>query len=429
MNKQTLILTLFEKQVIRNIVINNKGKLIRSLSDNFDLIIFTNIEHYLILNNLFIQLEISGARIQNVKPIKLNLLYKFLNVFAKNMNSSSSNIWSRNRNYALKNFSLLGLYVRNLINLLFAKYKFFHYVLRFMMKHLVYSRDLNVSKNIKNAELIILTSVTNFLWDVPIGQIASRNKKKIIAIPRSWDNFTSHGALRINPNYIYSFSPIMTQYLINYHFIEKKLIVEVKNPAYDNQDHKLRSQVLNSSPNKKILYACMGTYLYEQESMFIELLSKKVKDFGLELEILKHPKFETRNIEGLNFTVIPYDEFSSNDLLQRYLSKFRLILTAGSSIAIDCHNYGLEFYCVFIEDKNIDYWRSVNRYADTVEHFSDFLAMNDVKVVNNANQLVKELKKLDSNPIYDNRIFRDYSYQTPNLTDALIRNVRYMIHP
>ncbi len=429
MSKQTIILTLFEKQIIRNIIVNNKGQLIKNLATEYDLIIFTNTELFSILNDLFTKLELPDVTIQSVRALKSNFLYKFLSVFAKNMNSSSSNKWSRNRNFSLKSFTIFGLFIRNSINLIFAKHKFFHRILRCMMKYLVSSRELGISKIINKSELIILTSVTNFIWDVPIGQIASRKKKKIIAIPRSWDNFTSHGALRIKPNIIFSFSPEMTKYLINYHFISKKLIFEVKNPAYDNKDNKQNNEIFKSSSERKLLYACMGTYLYEQEITFIEILNKKAKDFGFELEILKHPKFLTDTPKGINTNVIPYDEFSSLDLLQKYLSEYRIVITAGSSIALDCFNYGIEFFCVFIEDSKIDYWRSIKRYIDTVEHFADFLTLHNVNIVYDIEHLSTELEKLSANMFKENRIHEYIKIQTPSLTDAVLSTIHHIIRP
>jgi hypothetical protein len=302
-------------------------------------------------------------------------------------------------------------------------------MLRVLMRYLVYCRDPDISKVIRESNIIILTSVTNFTWDVPIGQIAARKKIKIIAIPRSWDNFTSHGAIRVKPHKIFSFSASMTRYLITYHFFNHAQIIEVRNPAYDYEYYKPIKNSLNPSRSKKILYACMGSYLHENESIFINHLSNIVKKSGFELEILMHPKFETSLVNGIHCNVIPYDKFSTVDLLKQHLSQFRLILTAGSSIAIDCYNYGLDFCCIFIEVLPIDYWRSILRYVDTVEHFSDFLAIHDVRVLKNFNQIAIELESLESNQIYKSKTATDKSDHTPLIKDALLTTINCILSP
>ena len=184
----------------------------------------------------------------------------------------------------------------------------------------------------------------------------------------------------------------MTKYLINYHFIDQSKIVEVRNPAYDNRSYVSQNSVFERVENRKILYACMGSFLFEQEASFINELSQMLCKLGFNLEILKHPKFDTPGLIKQKNTVIPYSNHSSADLLQAHLSKYELILTAGSSIALDCVNYDLEVVCIFIETIPIHYWRSVKRYTDHVEHFSDFLKENNVKVFMEFDSFAKELQ-------------------------------------
>ncbi len=418
---------MFENQIIRNIILNNKGKLLKTLVNNFEVIILTNAELNETVKNILGKLELRDITIEIVEVIKQNLFYNLLNVFAKNMNASSSNIWSRNRNYALKNFSFIGLLIRGAINVLFAKHRFFHKALRVFMMYLANTKQLKLTKAIEKSDIVILTSTTNFRWDLPIGQIAARRKKKIIAIPRSWDNFTSHGAIRIKPDIIYSFSPSMSKYLIDYHFFDELQIIEVKNPAYDNKDL-LSYKVLEQPQARKILYACMGSYLYEQESIFIEHLFEKVSQAGFDLEVLKHPKFETPSISGINYKLISYEEFSTRDLLQEHLSQYRLVLTAGSSIALDCYNYDVDFICVFVENLAIDYWRSIKRYTDTVEHFLDFLADNNVKVLTDLDQIQIELTKMNTQRSKRMDALKHADEQVPFISDEILKTIYSIIN-
>lgn len=393
--KRKIVFTLFEAQAMRNIIFNNEGLLLKNLMHNFSVTVFTNKELSFLVLKLFRTLEIDNVDIKIIQKFHPNFVYKCLSVIARNMNVSTSNKWSRNRNYALGNFSLIGLIGRRIIHKLFAGSKFMHEFLRRFITRSCSINDLDLHNVLNQCEILILTSATNFVWDVPIGQIASKKNKFIISIPRSWDNFTSHGALRLNPDLVFSFSPVMTKHLVNYHFINEQNILEVSNPAYDNKKLIPLNNATIRSKRKKILYACMGSFLYEQESLFIKQLLTYVNENGFELEILEHPKFKTQRVKNVDYKVIPYEKFSTDDLLQKYLSKFRLILTAGSSIALDCYNYNLNFMCTFVESKPIKYWLSVKRYTDSVEHFSDFLITNRVKVLNDFDQVKVEIGNLN----------------------------------
>ena len=134
------------------------------------------------------------------------------------------------------------------------------------------------------------------------------------------------------------------------------------------------------------------------------------KKNGFELSVLEHPKFKSLKVKGAQYQVIPYEKFAKTDLLQKYLSGFNLILTAGSSIALDCHNYNLNYMCTFIESKPIKYWLSVKRYTDSVEHFSDFIVSNRVKVLEDFNQVEMVISNLKSNSAWKS----DRSTKTDN---------------
>ena len=424
MKKTKIVVTLFENQIMRNLIINNNGKLLIDLVNNYDVIILTHSDLEVKLMDLLKRLNVQDVTVEVVDNLHQNISYKLLGVFARNMNGSSSNSWSRNRSYALEYYSLPGFIFRKIINKLFAKRRSAHKILRSLMKRLASIRQLKLDITLDSCEIVVLTSATNFKWDVIIGQIASRKKKKIVALPRSWDNFTSHGALRINPDKIYSFSKVMSKYLNDYHFINQDKIVEIKNPAYDNKIDMLMPKKSELLQSKKILYACMGSYLFEQESILIEELSRMSSKIGLDLEILMHPKFETDFSQNICSKRIPYETFSNQNLLQEYLSTFRLVLTAGSSIALDCYNYGIDFSCLFIETLPIEFSRSVKRYTDSVEHFTDFIAFNQVKVISDYDELAIRLDSLSNPKCYETYdVVQEVCNTTRSISDELVSTI------
>jgi hypothetical protein len=113
--------------------------------------------------------------------------------------------------------------------------------------------------------------------------------------------------------------------------------------------------------------------------------------------------------------------------LQEYLSTFRLVLTAGSSIALDCYHYNVQFFCVFIETLPIDSSRSVNRYFDSVEHFTEFIALNKVKVLTSYDQLAKQLTTLDHGKFETDYVTAEVCETTPMISEELVRTIYSML--
>ena len=133
-----------------------------------------------------------------------------------------------------------------------------------------------------------------------------------------------------------------------------------------------------------------------------------------------HPKFETDFSQNIRSKRIPYETFSNQNLLQEYLSTFRIVLTAGSSIALDCYNYGIDFSCLFIETLPIEFSRSVKRYTDSVEHFTDFIAFNQVKVISDYDELAIRLDSLSNPQCYETYdVVQEVCNTTRSISDEL----------
>ena len=110
---------------------------------------------------------------------------------------------------------------------------------------------------------------TTYDFDIRVGTLAKQRKVFIVGMPRSWDNFTSHGLIRVVPDFLivenkYLFDLVNTTQ--NMHLKEDKLFISGL-PHYDiykktTSPYVSREeffQKLNIDQNKKLfLYGAIG---------------------------------------------------------------------------------------------------------------------------------------------------------------------------
>jgi hypothetical protein len=387
--KRVILVTLFESQVVRNYLYNGRGKFFQEIKAKYEVIIITNVELAPRVKN-FIDEQFSQEPIEVItidKPIS-TFGYKLGQVFARCLNASKTNIWSIKRNAELGEFSHLGMMARLLINRLFSQNKNVIKLCRLLLKfnHGISERDV-YTLNSKVPNSVLLTSATNYDWDARLGSYCNQENIKLISIPRSWDNLTSHGILRYEPNYLFTFTEPMVRHAENFHFLTKTKVLSGQNPAYQYLELDLEDvRSRKSKQAYEIVYACTGEAIYSNE---IKLLMQmhdyfKKRTFNISVTVLEHPKFRYPNgikemLHNFVWVCLPYeDSFSNPSQLYEVLNSSDFVFTAGSSIVLDAlfvHKFPV---CVFIEVGNIKHWLSISRYTDTVQHFVEYLKESKV---------------------------------------------------
>jgi hypothetical protein len=405
LKKRVMLVTLFENQVIRNYVHNGQGEFFRELREKYEIIVLTNENLNSKVNNcLKIIFPRDPIEVISIDKPKSNFGYKVGQMLARCLNASESNTWSIKRNYELGQLSRTGMKIRKAINLLLSQKRSAVVVCRWLLKHSHGISKLDsLTLNSKKPDLVLLTSATNYDWDARLGSFCNQRKIKSITIPRSWDNLTSHGILRYEPSYLFTFTEPMSWHAKNFHFLTKTHILSAQNPAYHylKLDSKLTGN-LNSNNVNEIVYACTGEAIYTTELQLLNLIHNYLIESKIDVRftILEHPKFRYPDSTKEKFhkfiwICLPYEEsFSNPNKLYEILYSADYVLTAGSSIVLDTLLVNKVPICVFIEPRNSKYWLSILRYTDTVQHFVEYLRESNVIQIKNIFDLFEFFKEI-----------------------------------
>lgn len=374
----TVGLTLFESQIARNFLCVEKGNLVASLSDEFNVVIITNteLEEYV---NIFL------AR-HNLKGIEVS-------IFSKVSESWITRIFSSPLRWGIKSDALLvkanrkskkSRLVRLSYRSLVSKSQSTKKILRAAVALSLSQKKLSskfASQAPENLDFLISTSLTNFVEDYPVCLYFKRSGTKIIGTVRSWDNLTSHGSLYLEPNLFLSHSPWMSSIASGLHKIAKEKIVDWGTPPYlfsrfPNKSNRPQADLIDDS-KYKIVYASMGTGTNPDDKNFIDWLigiwHKLPSNYSL--TILQHPKFVVNPDQlprGINLVKFNYEQHSLGDYFS-FLSQQHLVICGGTSVILDCAFVEVPVVVVGFEIIEQQFWRSSLRYLDFMDHTMEFI--------------------------------------------------------
>ena len=91
--------------------------------------------------------------------------------------------------------------------------KFFRFLFYASFKYRFCTSNFYRSFNIMRTDLLFVTSLTNTWEDIPIAMHFKMNRARIIGTVRSWDNLTSHGIMRYEPDIICVFTEAMKKHV------------------------------------------------------------------------------------------------------------------------------------------------------------------------------------------------------------------------
>jgi hypothetical protein len=397
----TIIITLFEKQIIRNYT-SDDLKLISKLASTNKIFIFTSSQNFELLSNL-----VDGSHLTNIEIITLNLKkasFYLRAIFAllKWSHDSTTIV----REIRLKNSPFQFMFLKIFINYFLKNFNAFNSLLRFLVlknfNHEKFLVDLNTElhdSDLVNCKTVFITSLTN-RFDLQIALFAKVMHFKILGTVRSWDNLTSHGNLLVEPDIFYSHSQFMTDTLIEFHNFDPGKIVTITAPNYRETYRPLKLGN-KSNPPIKIGYGCMGSKINPDDKNFMIDFNNIAKQYSdKEFYIIQHPIFP-HSIDfdlSSNLKVLQFD-YEKINLTQYYneLSKLDLLVAGGSSILLDAAFIEIPIGYIAFEVVPQNYWVSALRYMDYVYHFHKFIELTGVRTIRSKNDLINIINHGDSN--------------------------------
>ena len=397
----TIAVTLFDEQVVRNYLINGAGSFFRDIGSVYKVLILTRSELLPVITEFLLPIrDLVDYRIYEISIPRSTFSYRILSLLARSLNHSSSNAWSIRRRYARGEISYLAKILRLQFNRAFSKNRAVIFIVRYIFKynHGISDSDCEILVSQK-IDLFFLTSATNFDWDSRIGSFCNRKRLKLICTPRSWDNLTSHGIMRYEPDIICVFTEAMKKHVKELHFFRKAEVQVIQSPAYQYLDSKKDfNGIRKPTQLTRILYACTGSLLYPDEVSTLYALHEycATRVEKVEVFILEHPKFRyprevIEDLPTFKWACFPYSkQKEGTGALLSLLKTCDVILSAGSSIALDALSIGKLPISLFIEHFAFEgryHWLSISRYRDSVQHFYEFIDEVKPKVITDLSEL------------------------------------------
>lgn len=393
----TILITLFEEQIIRN-YLSDDLQILKKFLVNNNVVIFTDKGNSEIIFNLLGDLSSNKVTIIIIENFRYSQIYKIcLSILRWSHNSSSiyREILSRSRNslrakiitpvrllihLLCKNSFLVGKIIRQLIFLTFNLEKF---------KKTVFSRYVDLE--FENFNSLFVTSLTNSK-DIQVALYAKKNGIKIIGTVRSWDNLSSHGRLILEPDIFYSHSEFMTDTLDKFHPYQNIEVHSLVAPNYRNIFLSQGKVSLKSMP-LKIGYVCMGNTANPDDYNFINSFNRLAEDFtDKKFCIIQHPKFahEINFKLNKNVEIFQFNYYDSS-LFDYYnaLSSFDLILGGGTSALLDASVLKIPIVYIGFEYQSHHFWTSSLRYMDHMHHTEEFIQKTNVKICKSYSELIR----------------------------------------
>jgi CDP-glycerol glycerophosphotransferase (TagB/SpsB family) len=278
-------------------------------------------------------------------------------------------------------------------------------------------------------DLVFVTGLTEFDFDVPIACEAKRRGIRLIGMTRSWDNFTSHGLTRVLPDRLVLQDEFLEEMAMRYQLVDPKQIPIsiVGTPHYDAYFHQrqaLRSREeffkeMQIDPKKRIiLYAAMGDFLFPYENqladVFEELARTKQVPEDVQFIYRPHPKFQTQveRIRNMQFVSVDEQTAEGTKTVQQEMEKWELdhlthllaysdvVLNTASTMALEGALFDKPVISIAFNgtEKNAPYWLSAERFFDCYTHFEDAVQTGSLPLAHSPRELAEQINTALAHP-------------------------------
>lgn len=421
---KTVFITLPETFIARNIFFTDFWPTFLELQKENKIVILTKPEKEITYKEIF---EKGNVEVVSIKFGSYGLWGKFVSWLAINGIDTHTNEWEKMRARE-RGTGLIHTFIKHFYTKTFGNLPFWKDFIRKLFISVKPEKSLVDVFNKYNPDIVFLTSLTNYDFDIRVGTLAKQRGVFIVGMPRSWDNFTSHGLIRVVPDFLivenkYLYDLVNT--VQNMRLKEENIFISGL-PHYDiykktTSPYVSREeflQKLNISQDKKvILYGAMGDYFVHEGEIgkIFERLSKSGKiDKDMHLLYRAHPRFEKQFEKMVNLSSVTPDsvamhigrdqagkeigEDDTKHLINSVLHS-EFIITSASTMAIDATSLGKPVICIAydLNIPNIRYWMSAKRFYDKYTHFEDLVSTGGVKVVRNDDELANAINSYTKN--------------------------------
>lgn len=347
--------------------------------------------------------------------------------------ASHTNLWSKMRSYQRGDSGLLVTIFKRVYTSTLGRISRWKIFLRWLLLFVPPNEGTRELYARYRPQLLFAPSLTQYDFDVPIAVEAKRRGTRIVGMVRSWDNFSSHGLLRVVPDLFILQNMFLREMAERYQALnEKRVPMKVIGvPHYDtyldiepileSRENFFRRMGLD--PKKKlILYGAMGDFLFPREGsmadVFEELVAAgKIKE-PAQVLFRAHPKFQSpleriktlRHVKpdrGATYLSGEMKSMEMEDKDTRHLINSiyhsDAIVSGASTIALDAVLLNKPTVVAAFDGKtkNVSYWDSVRRFYDCYTHFEAFMEASRVPRADTKEELAEYINAAFIQKVYD----------------------------
>lgn len=345
---------------------------------------------------------------------------------------SKTNLWSKMRSYERDHSTFFATYFKRAHTALLGDWDGYKRFLRQRILRLTSDPSAKKLFDAVKPDVLITLSLTNFDFDIPITREARKRAVPILGMARSWDNFSSHGLLRMIPDQLYIQNVFLKDMAAQYQALTERDVpmTIVGLPHYDAYagactktiSRERFCELYGLDPNKKIiLYGAMGDFLFPEEPGMADVLEHVIEEgkIGTPAQALYrvHPKFQSalERIEGMKHVkAMKPDSYVTNDAAsglsneELYLAALchaDVVVSGASTVAIDATVVGKRVICVAFDgttpEHEVLYWHSVKRFYDSYTHFEALMDTGVILRADTPEMLAEEVNECFAHPTPD----------------------------
>lgn len=393
----TILITLFESQIIRNYLSNN-AQFLKEISTHNNVVIVTDKKHSPVIHSFLNSVDFDKLTIIEFDYSEYSYIFKFCSSILKWSHKSSSifrEILSRSES---SKKAKIVMPIRMLIHLTLKRSLWIDQIFRLiilktfdLVKFTEYLNTQVVKPGLVEYKSVFITSLTN-LKDIHVVLYAKRMNIKTIATVRSWDNLSSHGRLIADVDIFYSHSNFMSELIREFHPHDEFEVHTLVAPNYQ-QNYILGNQTKPLKNFLKIGYSCMGPKVNPDDYNFINEFNALAKNFSQQtFFIIQHPMYphDIKFQLNKNVRVIQYG-YDQTSLQEYYkdLRTFDLIIGGGTSAILDAAVLEIPVVYIGFEYKTHKYWSSALRYMDYLYHFDKFIEKTNIHICKSQSELAE----------------------------------------
>lgn len=275
---------------------------------------------------------------------------------------------------------------------------------------------------------VFSTIAINDAIDLPVLREARRRKIKTVGMLRGWDNFTSHGFLRVLPDTFLLQNRYLKDMGAKYQFLRPETMEVVGWPQNDwffrkdlIEPRDVFLKRLGIDPAKRmVLFGAMGDFLFPKEGEIAEVFEELVEQGKIPRDLVMlfraHPAFLSplEKIKSMRHVVpdrgarysggkIESWEMGEKEMthLINSIIHSEMVITSGSTMALDAIALGKPAISAAFEKTPMPYWFSGKRFRDHYTHYEDMMKTRGVRRADSPEELARAINEYLVNPQKD----------------------------